>query len=63
MDGALKERIAQTGLDETGFLELSIIRSLLLRGRMNKTEIKKMAEEQRIRPTTVLSLQNEGLLK
>jgi hypothetical protein len=63
LDAELKNKIQASGMDKTAFLEWSVVRGLLIRGRITRTEIKKLAEERRIRTTTVLALQNEDLLK
>lgn len=63
IDSSLKDKIKSEGLDETGFLEWSVIRGLLVRGGITKTEIKKLAQEGRIRSSTILMLENEKLVK
>lgn len=62
IDSSLKDKIKNTGLDETGFVEWSIILGLLVLDRITKAEIKKLAEDGRLRSSTVLMLKNEKLL-
>ena len=54
-------KMQECGMDETGFLEWSVVRGLLARKKLTKAELKTMAEEGRLRATTVLSLQSEKL--
>lgn len=62
IDRSVKEQIALSGMDDTGFIEYSIVRGLLVINKLKTSTVVKLAAQKRIRSETLLRLQNDNLI-
>ena len=63
MDERIAEEVGKSGMDKTEFMEWAAVRALLVRGRITAKEIKDMVSNDRIKESTLIRLQREGLVK
>jgi hypothetical protein len=63
VDDLVFEEMGKAGMDKTEFLEWTTVRGLMARGRLTAEKVRQLAAQDRIKTTTVLLLEQEGLLK
>jgi hypothetical protein len=63
VDELVFEEMGKAGMDKTEFVEWSTIRALLSRNRLTVQKIRQLAAADRIKTSTILLLEQEGLLK
>lgn len=61
VDKSLHEEIAKTGIDKTQFIELSIVRELVLRKRLTHEQVQDRVRAGRIKSATLATLESEGV--
>ncbi len=59
---SLKQDIARTGLPQTAFVEIAMIRELLRRGKITNEKVTEMAAEKRLTHETIVELAREGII-
>jgi hypothetical protein len=62
-DESIKKAIQATGISETEFIELAIVRGLIRDKRLTKSQVAEMARAGRIKAYTMSELRRDGFIK